>query len=242
MNSLKKSQNPDCVVFDLDDTLYLSKIPHSKALKKSLSEIASILEVEIEAIKDNYLKARDQVKLRLGETAASHSRLLYFQRLLEMYSHNDLTRYALNLENLYWEEYINNIEPINNGLYELLNNIKNKGLLIAIVTDLTAQIQIKKIIKLGISNLIDYLVTSEEAGLDKPNFSCFSLLDEKVNTNCTPIKYWMVGNDVRKDLLGAKIELDATTFWLNCDGIESKESTYIDYEIISIMEINDYLF
>ena len=42
-----------------------------------------------------------------------------------MYSHNDFTRYALNLENLYWEEYINNIEPINNGLYELLNNIKN---------------------------------------------------------------------------------------------------------------------
>ena len=231
---------PDCIIFDLDDTLYRTKSPHDIALKKSLVELSNILGIELPKVTNNYFKARSEIKLILGETAASHNRLLYFQRLLEMYSMVNFSSYALKIENLYWTEYLNHMRPFD-GLKKLMINIKKKGILIAIVTDLNAQIQMKKIIKLEISHLIDCLVTSEEAGLDKPNFSCFSILNEKINKNNIPLKYWMVGDDIRKDLIGAKIELEARTFWIDIFEKGNKKNRYIDHQINSLLEINEFI-
>ena len=155
--------------------------------------------------------------------------------------HNAMTAALLISRNI--ERNEENMKKSESALIKkfLQLNIKKKGILIAIVTDLNAQIQMKKIIKLEISHLIDCLVTSEEAGLDKPNFSCFSILNEKINKNNIPLKYWMVGDDIRKDLIGAKIELEARTFWIDIFEKGNKKNRYIDHQINSLLEINEFI-
>ena len=100
----------------------------------------------------------------------------------------------------------------------------------------------KKLIKLNISTFIDVLVTSEESGQDKPNFDCFSLINEKINPQFKLLNYWMVGDSIIKDLKGAKIELNATTFqmkkYINND-IQNSEC--VDLSISDINQILDYL-
>ena len=62
------------------------------------------------------------------------------------------------------------------------------------ITDLTAQIQFRKLIYFGLDELFDYVVTSEEAGMDKPHKSAFELAIKKLN--CRPEKIIMIGDDL----------------------------------------------
>ena len=52
---------------------------------------------------------------------------------------------------------------------------------ICCVTDLTSQIQFRKIVKLKLEDKINFIVTSEEAGIEKPNKKIFDLALEKIN-------------------------------------------------------------
>ena len=71
----------------------------------------------------------------------------------------------------------------------------------AIVTDLTSQIQFRKIIFFGLEDLFDFIVTSEESGFDKPNKASFRLAIEKLEV--PPSKCWMIGDNLKADIKGA---------------------------------------
>ena len=58
-----------------------------------------------------------------------------------------------------------------------------------------------KIIKLGINEYIDNIVSSEEAG-EKPNLNIFKLAYCKMN--CDKKTLVMIGDNYKKDILGAK--------------------------------------
>ena len=73
---------------------------------------------------------------------------------------------------------------------------------IAILTDLTAQIQHRKIRRLNIEEYIDYFVSSEEAGEEKPSSQIFQVLMEKIG--CKKDEVIMIGDSFEKDVEGAK--------------------------------------
>ena len=79
--------------------------------------------------------------------------------------------------------------------------------------------------------------------MDKPYFEAFSLINYKLNKNWESYNYWMVGNDSIKDLKGAKIELDATTFLIG-DIEKSDRRTgleFIDYNLNQIEDLCEYI-
>ena len=57
------------------------------------------------------------------------------------------------------------------GVREFLQQLKSIGIRTANITDLTAQIQFRKMVYFGLDEYFDYVVTSEEAGCDKPTSS-----------------------------------------------------------------------
>ena len=58
---------------------------------------------------------------------------------------------------------------------ELLTELNKYKIKTAIITDLTSQIQFRKIIFFGLEQYFDYVVTSEESGFDKPSKYPFEL-------------------------------------------------------------------
>ena len=80
--------------------------------------------------------------------------------------------------------------------------IKEKKLTIAMVSDLTTTIQCEKITSLGISQFVDVLITSEEAGAEKPDPICFNLVLEK--TGYQTSETVIIGDSLERDILGAK--------------------------------------
>lgn len=85
---------------------------------------------------------------------------------------------------------------------EFLQELKNHGVKTANITDLTSQIQFRKMVYFGLDEYFDYVVTSEESGVDKPDPLCFEIALEKIGLPSSS-KIWMIGDDHESDIKGA---------------------------------------
>lgn len=192
---------PNAVFFDLDNTLYAYDPAHRRGMETVRGKMIRSFSLRAEVIDKTFEKARDQIKVRLGHTAAAHSRLLYFQRMLELMGLGSQILIALDLEQTYWRSFLNEAHLFH-GVHDFLDDLRLYGIPMAIVTDLTAQIQFRKIIHFDLDRYVDCVVTSEEAGQDKPHGLPFTLAKEKLSLAGNTI--WMVGDNPLTDVVGGK--------------------------------------
>lgn len=201
---------PTIIVLDLDDTLYDYDAAHHVAMDAVQRKTAQLLNIDKKTFFDYFAKARDEVKKQLGPTAASHSRLLYFQRFLECLSHKTQVAMTLNLEQTYWRAFL--IQAVLfDGVKDFLFDAKSMGIKLAVLTDLTAEIQFRKLIHFGLEEYIDFVVTSEEALYDKPHAKPFEILKHKLELTGKEA-IWFVGDHPVADVQGAKEHLGAIVF------------------------------
>ena len=201
---------PRALFFDLDHTLYDYEAPHEAALAEVRAKLQRALGVEPDRFDRFFAEAKQDVKRKLGRSASSHSRLLYFQRLLEMLGMKSDVLSALDYEQTYWRTFLTEASLFENARETLLL-VRSFGIPLVLVTDLTAQIQFRKIVYFGLDSVFDYVVTSEETGADKPDPRIFEVAREKAGL-APEDRIWMVGDDAEKDGAGAKGCLDALFF------------------------------
>jgi putative hydrolase of the HAD superfamily len=211
LNEAAFRHKPDIVVFDLDHTLYDYDEAHRTATEVANRKACAALGISAGEFEQAFLTARQTVKRRLGHTASSHSRLLYFQSAIEQLGLKSRISLALELEQTYWRSLML-AAKLRPGALDFIMDVRALGATTAILSDLTAQIQFRKLVFFGLEGLFDFVVTSEEAGSDKEGLRPFALLKEKIapRPDCTT---WMVG-DAACDLL-ARAELGAAILLLN---------------------------
>ena len=141
-----------------------------------------------------------EIKDRLGNVASSHSRLLYMQKTIEKLELGTRILTTLDLEQTYWRTFLSNCRLFP-GVLDFIQILKSKGVITANITDLTAQIQFRKLVYFGLDEFFDYVVTSEEAGADKPDKRPFEVAFEKLQIS--PENTWMIGDDPKSDMMGA---------------------------------------
>jgi HAD superfamily hydrolase (TIGR01549 family) len=208
INSERFSRLPDAILFDTDNTLYPYDPAHETAMRAVREKVTKTFSIDGDAFDKAFAEAREQVKKRLHHTAASHSRLLYFQRMLEIIGLGSQVMLALDFEQTYWRTFLSNA-VLFDEVKELLDDLRLLGIPTAIVTDLTAQIQFRKVVYFGLDHYFDYIVTSEEAGHDKPHEAPFQIALEKMRPkgNCI----WMIGDNPVNDIRGAREKVNAVT-------------------------------
>jgi putative hydrolase of the HAD superfamily len=207
---------PDAFLFDTDNTLYPYDPAHAAAQSAVREKVAKILSISPEDFDKAFNQARKEVKSRLKHTASSHSRLLYLQRMLEIMGLGSQVLLALDFEQTYWRTFLSNA-MLFDGVKELLDDIRLLGIPTAIVTDLTAQIQFRKVVYFGLDNYFDYIVTSEEAGFDKPHEAPFKIALEKMQPKGDCI--WMIGDNPVNDIKGAREQINSVTLQKIHDGV-----------------------
>ena len=199
---------PTAVLFDLDHTLYDHDRAHAGGMRATRERVKSALNVSAAGFDAAFGTSRAATKARLGATAASHSRLLYFTAMLEQLGFGPQPLLALDLEQTYWRAFLRGAVLVP-GAMDLLTELRAHGIPLGLVTDLTAQIQFRKLVYFGIDRLFDAVVTSEEAGTDKSGHVPFHLALSKLGVAAgSPV--WMIG-DSQADIGGAKAALGATT-------------------------------
>jgi HAD superfamily hydrolase (TIGR01509 family) len=199
-NQIKLPDNIKLIILDFDNTCYLYEPCHKTALEVVKIWFAKEISPKIN-FEEKYREAQEVVKKRIPNQGASHSRILYFKNMLESVGNIDSVKNSLLMENMYWKTFIEKMKPVS-GLIDFLTECKEKNLTIAMVSDLTTTIQCEKITSLGISQFVDVLVTSEEAGAEKPDPICFKLVLEKTQRKIDETV--VIGDSLERDILGAK--------------------------------------
>ena len=192
---------PEAVCFDLDNTLYPYAPCNQAGMTAVYAKLEKLFNIKEHKASTFFHEARTQVHNQLGAIASSHSRLLYFQRMLENMGLNAQALLALDLEQTFWRAYLHEAELFE-GVKDLFYALRSKNIAIAIVTDMTAQVQLRKIIHFNLDGLVDHIITSEEAGADKPDPRIFMLTLKKLD--CAPERVWMIGDNKAKDIAGAE--------------------------------------
>jgi FMN phosphatase YigB (HAD superfamily) len=222
-NHERFSRLPDAFLFDTDNTLYPYDPAHAAAQSAVREKITKTFSISQDDFDKAFNEAKIQIKRRLKNTASSHSRLLYLQRMLELMGLGSQVLLALDFEQTYWRTFLSNA-VLFDGVKELLDDIRLLGKPTAIVTDLTAQIQFRKVVYFGLDHSFDYIVTSEEAGFDKPNEAPFQIALEKMRPKGDCI--WMIGDNPVNDIKGARDKINAVTLQKIHSGVEVGSGVY----------------
>lgn len=207
---------PDAILFDTDNTLYPYDPAHRMAMKAVRDKVTRTFSITPEQFDLAFAQARNEVKGRLKNTASSHNRLLYLQRMLEIIGLGSQVLLALDFEQTYWRTFLSHAELFD-GVKDLLDDLRLLDIPTAIVTDLNAQIQFRKIVYFGLDHYFDFIVTSEEAGFDKPHAAPFEIAINKMNPKGNRI--WMIGDNEVNDIGGAKQKIGAITLQKVHEGV-----------------------
>ncbi len=201
------------VIFDIDNTIYCYDVCDRAGVKAAHSRLCAVCSLSESEFLEALRAAKEYTKRNNVGTAASHNRMLYFQNVCEQLGirYSDM---VLELYNAYWDIFLYKMKlfPMVSETFEMLkeNNIK-----IAFCTDLTANIQFRKLSRLNLQTVADAIVTSEECGAEKPDQRMFDAVLGKLGVS--PAEAVMVGDDFKKDIEGAR-KAGIVPLWLTENG------------------------
>ncbi|MDB5287155.1 MAG: superfamily hydrolase [Mucilaginibacter sp.] len=192
--------NTDLVLLDLDNTLYNYHTCHAVAMDALCKQFGDHYQMSYEQVKHLYGVCRQSVHNTNHGTAASHSRLFYVQYMVEAAANTTDTEMILKFYHLYWDTFIAEMKLFDDAL-PFLVSCRQQNVPVVMVTDMTAEVQFLKLRKLDIIKYLAFIVTSEEAGLEKPHPFVFELAINKVlKSNKNIVNIAVVGDDVKKDI------------------------------------------
>ena len=230
-------QKTKVVIFDVDDTLYsfteANKIAFSFVSEYTYKEFGWNQE-KTKSLHDNMMTCLME---KMGEVGASHNRYIRWQNILE--NEGLPIFHAIKIADIYWAHLIDSMVPYP-YLEETLIDLKAHGIKLGIGTNMTCRIQLKKLEKLNIIKYIDFAVTSEEAGADKPLKKFFDMCIQKAS--CTPSECTFVGDSLFYDINGA-LNASLNAIWLQIENPAPKEKAPCpiakDYKELKRLIIND---
>lgn len=98
------------------------------------------------------------------------------------------------------------------GSIDTLTHFKENGIFMALVTNGASEFQRPKIKRFELAQYFDYILVEGEFGAGKPDVSVFVHALDKLGV--TPDNAWMVGDDLKRDILGAN-EAGIFSVWVD---------------------------
>ncbi len=195
--------NVQAVITDIDSTLYFFDPAHEKTLEECRDFFEKDFQGQFDAdqfIKD-YLEEREKLAKRLAPQGACRSRLFAMQVIFERMNVKQSYVKAMEYEQFYWQHFMTHMKR-DEDAFRFLEACKAKNIPVCALTDMQSHFQIQKLQALKLENLIDYLVTSEEAGAEKPAKVAFQRALDKLGKD--PQHVIMIGDNYEKDIVGAE--------------------------------------
>lgn len=188
------------VIFDVDDTLY--SFHHANEV--AVDGLADYVKVHFGWSKENFLErqkaAMADIRQYAGTSGGYRSRILRYQNILEA-AGLPVSPHAMAMSSIYQNLLLDNMIP-EPGIAAFLQYLKDHHFRIGIGSDATAQQQFLKLDRLGFLPFFEFIVTSEEVGVEKPDPRFFKRCHQKCA--CNPNEVMFIGDNFEKDYIGAK--------------------------------------
>lgn len=198
-------RNPERIrgfIFDLDNTLYKWADADSHGIRASHECFRRKIEpLRWREFHNLYQASRLENQRRLPGQAASHNRLLFFKQMVENRTSEPRISTILELNRSYEAAFLAHMHPSPHA-EKTLSHLKDRGFALALATNSTARLQLKKILFLGLERFFPVVVTSEEAGAEKPDPRIF--LSTAARMELRPEELLMIGDHPEGDIEGAR--------------------------------------
>lgn len=206
------------LIYDIDNTLYCYDTAHEAALRALADAARRSLGVPAEEFSALHQEAYRIQQERAGiQSAAIHNRLIRCQIILERLGQP--VSHAPRMAEIYWSAFLSHMRPFP-GTEASMAFAKAAGLAVGVGTNMTADYQFMKLERLGLMKYLDFMVTSEEAGAEKPDGRLFELCVKKAG--CSAGECAFIGDSLQLDALGAK-QAGLCPVWL-CAGADRRSA------------------
>lgn len=223
------------LIYDIDNTLYCYDTAHEAAFRALADAVYHTFGVPAEEFSALHRQAMRIQEDRAGAwSAAIHNRLIRCQIILEQLGRP--VSHAPRMAEVYWSAFLSRTRPFP-GAEASMAFAKAEGLAVGVGTNMTADYQFMKLERLGLMKYVDFMVTSEEAGAEKPDGKLFDLCVKKAG--CPAGECVFVGDSLGLDALGAK-GAGLCPVWLRT-GAELPEAPSGVYCLSSLDELPDLL-
>ena len=205
------------VLFDLDDTLFDHSYARRCGLRALQDEFPELERIDLDEFVEEHQRQLMASYGRVLEKTVSleRDRLDRFQRLLSIYGMAADEGQASTVEKVFRAAYNDNRRAVP-GIKSLLSYLKPKAET-GVVTNGLEVTQLEKLSVCRLECLVDFLLTSEEAGIQKPDSGIFVLALERASARAEDAVF--VGDSWESDVLGAH-GAGLRTVWLNRTGAE----------------------
>lgn len=196
------SEGPTLLLVDLDDTLFDHASTSLRALSELREEYPALRAFAPEELARRYATHLEELHPRVlaGELSIDEARLLRTVRVFaeagEAVSRSEARRRAARLRALYQASR----HPVD-GAREFLEFVHARARIVIVTNNLLAEQQ-EKLAFLGLTDLIDGLVTSEELGLAKPDPRFFHAALERGGMDAAAAV--VLGDSWESDVEGAR--------------------------------------
>jgi HAD superfamily hydrolase (TIGR01549 family) len=203
------------VLFDLDDTLFDHTATSRAALWATTCELPFFAAADFELFYQHYSGLLEELHLRVlaGTCSYAEARRLRFEGLLARYQPTATAAAAERLADAYYVQYPRQRQPVP-GALALLQALRPHYRIGIITNNRTAE-QADKLRFLGMTDLVDALVTSEDVGVAKPDPRIFHVALQQLDARSEETV--LVGDNWVADVLGA-LAVGIRPLWLNRAG------------------------
>lgn len=202
------------VLFDLDDTLHDDTYAFTTAAEEVAAEVAAEHGIDALSLKRAYVAQAEGFWHRLTtaelNTKLSEWRTSMWASALKSVGLDDagLARRSAHHYHLWRKKYF----ALFPGALDLLHQLKDAGLKLALVTNGVSETHREKIALLQIAQYFDAVFFADEIGMLKPDPLLFAHACVKLGTS--PSQSAMVGDRYERDIAGA-LEAGLFTIWVN---------------------------
>ena len=176
------------IIFDFDNTLYdYTNVDHI-AMNILLDKIKYQHNISFDEIVSNIKKSNNN--------ALKHNKLLYIKKFLEVNKIH--IKYLSEFMKIYNDIFMSNIK-LYDGVLELFKYLVSKKIKIGIISNNTFHQQFEKLRYFGLLEYIDEIITSDEAGEEKPNDVIYNIITTRMNLLKHEIIF--IGDDLINDVM-----------------------------------------
>jgi len=215
------------VLFDLDDTLYDSSSFADRARREA---IKMMIDSGLNATEEEAYNILQRIIKQKGSNYTKHFDDLV-KAIMGHYEPRIITMGIITYHNVKFAL----LRPYPDTIKTLIE-LKKMGLKLGVITDGITIKQWEKLIRLGIVDFFDDVITSEEFGLGKPNIEFFEYGINKMNLN--PDETIYVGDRVDRDIIPAK-KVGMRTIRILEGKYKDMEDNESDYRVNNLLEIVD---
>jgi putative hydrolase of the HAD superfamily len=183
---------PKVSIFDLDGTLYDYKTANDFGISELVGFLSTELALDPSKLQKMYQDSRLISKQYSSLTAESHNIILYIFKMFEINNFPINLELVIESENIYWSAFISKIEPFEK-VEEFIIDLKSVGSKMVMITDMSAKIQIRKLVALGFDKAFDIFISSDQVGGDKLTGKPFDyLFKERIERSDSK---WYIGDN-----------------------------------------------